>query len=783
MHHFLEEFNADYVRTEENNFYFPAVTDFCDISQPDIVIPDGADVIWSKELNLRSNVLVESGGRLTINCDVGMPQFAKMTVQRNAELIINGARIYNNCDGDFWQGIIVEGNPNEHQFKIGGIRNQGYVRTNPGSVIEGATIGVSLTGINTPQLSSGGIISASETTFLNNTISVLFARYQNYSPYTGKPTGNASRFTSCRFITDDNIAGGIGSFSSNISMRGVDGIVFSGCTFANDISNNGITNAEEKKYGILAYDAGFSVLAKCLGNQLPCQNFQRPEFRGFFTAIYAQNTGTTVNTFRVSQTDFNDNARGIVSNGVHNLFAALNIFKVGMDKPYIYTGNPFVGIQVFRGTGYRIEENDLSPTTLPLPVDHQAVGINIISSGEEPNEVYKNNLDRLFTGNLANGKNRNVTNPIKKEGLQYLCNTHSLNDFDIAVPSKTWSPGTIAENQGSSNKSAGNRFTSLPTELEGHVLNKTAAINYFYSPGGEPINVTPPPFVVKTFNGIESCPSRLGGGKENGIIPDIEKQQTESDFNNTSDDIERTRLANILIQQALVDTNGIDLQEARVWLSNKGGLDANFAVVDTWLHERNTDAAQQALADIPYNFTLTGVSQTEYQLFNNYKNLQINAILNDMDEEQMLLANQTAITQIADAGSYYASIQAQGLINSVQGVVYEPEVILPENTQPQLRTGNPFEFNNNLSSFESYLEAVPNPAQERTVFSYQLPDNWEIGRIKVTEINGRTLKVFELQNNIGQIAWDTYDVPEGIYFFTLFVNDKAILVRKLSVTH
>ncbi len=777
----METLSPVYLRTPDNGFAFPATPE-CNITAADIVIPDGADVIWDSPRRLRSNVLVETGGKLTVNCDLGLPKNATITVQKNAELIVNGARIYNNCNGDFWYGIVVEGDSDEHQVKIGGIRNQGYVRTNPGTVIEGAFTGVSLFALGSPQQTAGGVISASGTTFLNNTVGVNFARYQNYSPFTGQPIGNASRFSSCQFVVDQGISGGLANFSSMVTMRGVDGITFSGCIFANNYPTAQATFADEMGFGILAYDAGFSVQGRCLGSQLPCQSYQRPKFSGFYTAIYAQRTGSTANTFRVSRTDFEDNARGIVSSSVHNIYVALNTFQIGMDLPYNYgITNPFVGIQVLRGTGFKIEENNLSPTMLTLPDGIEAVGINIISAGEEPNEVYKNNLNGLYTGDLANGKNRS---PFFTDiGLQHLCNSNSFNEFDIAVPSSNWSSGSIAGNQGSSNLAAGNTFTAMPIDPEGHILNAVAPINYFFFTGGEPINVTPIPNVIKVFSGFNSCPSRLKG-KKDGIISETDKQQAEADFYNATESSEKAYAANVLIRQALVDTNGVNLSEARVWLANKGGLEASFASVDTWLHEGDDTAALQALNGIPNNFVLAGEDLIEYNHFNTYKNIQINALQNGVDDTQMLLANQAAITQIADAGSYYASIQAQNLINSVQGITYEPQIVLPERTPPpQQLIAPPAGTISTISETDSYVTALPNPAKTKTVFSYRLPDGNDRGQIKVSAIDGRTVKVLELIGNKGQVTWNIGQIPEGIYLFSLVASNKATLTQRLSIIH
>ncbi len=81
----------------------------CDINMPDITISNAENIIWDYSRQVRSNVLVKSGGKLTIRCDVGFPENANITVEKEGQLIVDGARLYNNCDGEHWQGITVEG--------------------------------------------------------------------------------------------------------------------------------------------------------------------------------------------------------------------------------------------------------------------------------------------------------------------------------------------------------------------------------------------------------------------------------------------------------------------------------------------------------------------------------------------------------------------------------------------------------------------------------------------------------------------------------------------------
>ena len=193
-------------------------------------------------------------------------------------------------------------------------------------------------------------------------------------------------------------------------------------------------------------------------------------------------------------------------------------------------------------------------------------------------------------------------------------------------------------------------------------------------------------------------------------------------------------------------------------------------------------AAQQELVNIPNDFELAGNELTEYQFFNSLKNMQISAAENGQSDAQMLLANQAAILQIADAGTHYASAQAQALVNSVQGIVYDPEIFLPTpGGSPQLLVAPNTGITPQPEILESYLKASPNPAKGKVMFSYRLPEEFSRGTVTITSIEGRTVKVFNLTESEGAIGWDTSGMPEGIYLFSLMADGKALLTDRLSV--
>jgi hypothetical protein len=522
MHHFLEALNPIWVRTEENGFVFPAVTNFCDISQPNIIIPDGGDVVWNTHRNLRSNVIVEPGGRLTIRCDLGLPENARITVKPGARLIIDGARLFNNCPDSYWDGIIVEGLSGLPQgYDIWNqTYHQGYLEIRPGSIIEraGTAVECQVPGNNSR---TGGVVQARGATFRNCRNRFVYIRdFQNTSPGTGQHIGNAGFFIDCSFVVDEHY---MGDFATNfwdmVRLKNVDGIRFTGCNFLNKIPASTTPFADDRKFGIYAVNAGFSVTGKCNSISYPCTDYTNGSFSGLNRGIYSSVIGSAW-PFSVSNTDFSNNLIGIDATGVDNVYIVDNNFYVGSDQPPAqpsFGAAANRGIMLFKCTGYKIENNSLfrydeAGTTNP-------VGILIYASGEMPNEIYRNNFSKLDIGNLSNGRNRHH-DPSENIGLQYLCNANIDNAyFDFAVPDETGAYGFgIRGEPGEPSLAAGNTFSSpgAGSDPELHIHNRQNNINYFYfnQPNQTPtlytpIKVTP----VNTFSN-NLCPSRLPGDRE-----------------------------------------------------------------------------------------------------------------------------------------------------------------------------------------------------------------------------------------------------------------------------
>ncbi len=153
----------------------------------------------------------------------------------------------------------------------------------------------------------------------------------------------------------------------------------------------------------------------------------------------------------------------------------------------------------------------------------------------------------------------------------------------------------------------------------------------------------------------------------------------------------------------------------------------------------------------------------------------------------MVLENETAIRQVADAGTFYASVQAQNLINMVFGQEYEPIVVLPSQGHggggPRGLLVAPSGINcENSLATESVLQAIPNPTKDQTVFHFRLPEEQQKAKLVITSLDGRMIETLDIEFHTGEIAWSTKDVKNGIYLFSLMIEGKVHQSERLVIS-
>lgn len=482
------------------------------------------------------DMIIESGATLTITGTVKMSPGRKIIVKQNGTLIVDGGTITNSdCRDTFWHGIEVAGDTDQHQYSYsGGNYHQGRLILKNGALIENARNGARNM-LGNDWGARGGIIQASNSTFLNCGRAVEFMSYQNFSP--SNPSINRpdqSYFRECTFELNDDylLDQDVQPPSPRITLWETDRVRISGCQF---INTSTVSETEHRSIAVYSHDANYSITERCLDNPQQygvCNNEVPSFFKGWYKAIEALETSSG-RPIVVRKSIFEENMIGVEINGTSFSEIYQNDFLVG-DHPFPEFANEpndtrnHLGIHVIETTHYAVEENDIQK---PSGATYEGNGVLVYNSKGAENAVYKNQFTDLQTGAESDHINRNTNYtggvPAGLAGLQFLCNQNSGNkaDFRISrtnnsdINSFEYINAGTRQDHGSDqpDRPAKNTFSSPDADPLNYVhftVNSDFAYKYFYDSNPPSMSeITPGTFVAPILvANTQGCPSNYTTG-------------------------------------------------------------------------------------------------------------------------------------------------------------------------------------------------------------------------------------------------------------------------------
>jgi hypothetical protein len=443
---------------------------------------------WAKVIG--GNVTVEPGATLTIKCKVNMPMDGKFIVKPGAKLVVDGGWITSNCCDNFWPGIEVWGDNAHNQFPTNQPTYQGMLVLKNGATIEHAREAINVMGPTWGTF--GGVVQATDASFINCRRSAQFLEYQNTTPG-GHPIANRSFFKRCHFYVDDSYRGG-DDFYAHVSMWKVDGINFTACTFEN--LQTTITESAKLGQGIVSMDAAYRVLGECTTNPpWPgdiCPSYTPTTFRGLDHGIDARNFSTT-RIFTVDHCEFESNICGVYANGVVGFQVKNSHFKEGGNAVPLMTNidethweGRHRAVFSTESWAFAIDDNTLEQDGAHTETEGIVVGY----SHDHNDVVFRNQATGLERAYIGEGICADPTSSYNAtvRGLWFLCISNDNNTIDFwarkvtsADPS-TWNDHTIRLNQGSPTRPADNTFDEWPdgstTNWDFYVTTTHAPMTY-----------------------------------------------------------------------------------------------------------------------------------------------------------------------------------------------------------------------------------------------------------------------------------------------------------------
>lgn len=361
---------------------------------------------------IRNELRIPTGKNVTIqNMTFKFEDGAKVIIEKNAKLTLDGTTFTSTDCGVMWQGIEMWGVKTSSQLPLSN-SPQPYLIIKNNSLIENAREAIRVWNPGDFN-STGGIVQATSSTFRNNWRCAEFISYQNFNPSNNNPLSNQSYFRRCTFeTTTDYLNDGVTTPYSFLTFWDVWRINLQGNTYRN-------TSIQADKAlrgrGIVAIDARLNINYHCSSFFFPCPaaNKTISKFEDLYYGVDLASSNP-INTSTINECEFTNNFRGTLLRGMD--FATVTLNKYVIDVPYMSMSS--YGLYTDNCSAYKIEGNDF--TTL----SSGTIGTFTWLSGTSPNRIYRNTFSDVVVGSIASEDN---------SGLQYRCNQYSnIVNSDIA---------------------------------------------------------------------------------------------------------------------------------------------------------------------------------------------------------------------------------------------------------------------------------------------------------------------------------------------------------------
>ncbi|PKP41063.1 MAG: hypothetical protein CVT95_13020 [Bacteroidetes bacterium HGW-Bacteroidetes-12] len=89
----------------------------------------------------------------------------------------------------------------------------------------------------------------------------------------------------------------------------------------------------------------------------------------------------------------------------------------------------------------------------------------------------------------------------------------------------------------------------------------------------------------------------------------------------------------------------------------------------------------------------------------------------------------------------------------------------------------------NMMEDIKFSDAYPNPANDYAYFNYSIPQGNSNASLVVFDLLGSVIIDKEITNHQGTLKINTYNLTNGVYFYSLITENQTIFTRKLIVNH
>ncbi len=241
----------------------------------------------------------------------------------------------------------------------------------------------------------------------------------------------------------------------------------------------------------------------------------------------------------------------------------------------------------------------------------------------------------------------------------------------------------------------------------------------------------------------------------------------------------RAKAKNRLITEFLSDTTISNPYDSLIALyESETDLQSKYRLAFCYFNNDQMDEALGTLNDIPSTFTLDEYQTAIHQDYEDY--LSILKMMHDSTRSAAQLDSLSVSTLFSIMDNHYPLISgyARGLLMQGHFITYDEKVYFPSGVKsypvyhfiPQKANADKNE----------HLKIFPNPAWDYVIICFNTVEFDYPGKLIVSDINGKTVKMIQLNKCQNQLTVNLKDLSDGIYIINLYVRNKLVESKKLT---
>ncbi|MEZ5196323.1 MAG: T9SS type A sorting domain-containing protein [Bacteroidales bacterium] len=244
---------------------------------------------------------------------------------------------------------------------------------------------------------------------------------------------------------------------------------------------------------------------------------------------------------------------------------------------------------------------------------------------------------------------------------------------------------------------------------------------------------------------------------------------------------QKAKAFNGLVRWFINDTlNPVASSDSLVMLFQQDNtLSSKYSLVMLHLERNELQTALDVLNSIANQFNLQGDDLTKHQEVMNYCNLIVDLMNEDKTilEVDSIQLNQLLTMEAMQEG--LATVYARNILLALNEIEFDEPILLPD----LLKSSQVFEEYLELLNVKppKQIEVYPNPSDDYVILSYNLEIDKPGYSIRITDLNGKTVKMIGIYNNKDQIVVDTQNWKPGIYISALELNGIPVESVKFTI--